>query len=332
MMAQKSKQLHKIELRMNVDEIRAINSDSQSMVVSGYVNKTGQPSQILNSGGRQFRETIQKGAFQRAVSSASSDIDFLAEHDNSKILASTKNGSLVLQEDDTGLKMTATIANTTWGQDYYQLIKSGILSNMSFGFRATDEQWDRGSDGIFERQVLDLCLLEVSVVKNPAYLQSEIQTMSNRGLDLVKVVQIPNELLEAEKRDNMNDNESVEELPSDATPEQFISTMNQLIDVVNKCAQCSQQCMDAMKNAPDPEDRSNDDESDGTNDTEQDSKNGTHAPKQENKKDQKSADDQKDDQDKPEDKKDEPKDDSKKKENRAMAQVIEDFMNLTKQE
>lgn len=168
----------KMELRMNPTSM--VTNDDGSMTVSGYVNKTEQKSNMLGRN-QKFTEVIKRGAWQKAIEAAK-EIHFLAEHDNSKILASTRNGSLQLREDDEGLYMSATISPTSWGTDYYTLIKDGILNNMSFGFRAVKDAW-RNMGNHFERTVNELELFEVSVVRDPAYSQSSI---SARGIDLVE--------------------------------------------------------------------------------------------------------------------------------------------------
>lgn len=167
-----------MELRVNPTSIKT--NEDGSMTVSGYVNKTEQKSNMLGRT-QKFTEVIKRGAWQKAIDAAK-EIHFLAEHDNKKILASTRNGSLQLREDDQGLYMEATISPTSWGKDYYQLIKDGILQNMSFGFRAIKDSWRNMGDH-FERTVNDLELFEVSVVRDPAYSSS---TISARGIDLVE--------------------------------------------------------------------------------------------------------------------------------------------------
>lgn len=156
----------KMELRVAVSDLHA-NTDG-TMTVSGYVNKTGQLSNVLGVT-KRFVEKIAKGAFSRAIQSTSKDIDFLAEHKGNLILASTRNGSLRLTEDNQGLYMEATIASTSWGKDYYELINSGILRNMSFGFRTIKDSWRLLETNLYERTIEELELFEVSVVKNPAY-------------------------------------------------------------------------------------------------------------------------------------------------------------------
>ena len=175
-----------IELRMNSFNVIE-NDDEGKLIVSGYVNETGKQSHLLGNK-KKFKETIQKGAFTRALKKGN-DIHFLAEHDENKILASTRTGSLKLVEDERGLLMTAEISDTSYGRDYHTLIKDGILRNMSFGFSVDKDKWNRGNDGTYTRDISDLTLYEVSVVTNPAYPQS---TISARGLNVVEDVEIPN--------------------------------------------------------------------------------------------------------------------------------------------
>lgn len=168
----------KMELRFNQADMTT--NDDGSLTVSGYVNRTEEQSKMLGRN-QKFKEIIKRGAWQRAIDRAP-EIHFLAEHDKSKILSSTRNGSLELREDENGLYMEAKISPTSWGKDYYQLIKDGILNNMSFGFRAIKDSWRNMGDH-FERTVNDLELFEVSVVRDPAYASSSI---SARGIDLVE--------------------------------------------------------------------------------------------------------------------------------------------------
>lgn len=179
-----------IELRMNSFNV-VENDDEGKLIVSGYVNETGKQSHLLGTK-KKFKETIQKGAFTRALKKGN-DIHFLAEHDENKILASTRNNSLKLVEDEKGLLMTAEISDTSYGRDYHTLIKDGILRNMSFGFSVDKDKWRKLNDGTYTRDISDLTLYEVSVVTNPAYPQSSI---SARGLNVVEDIDIPQEVEE----------------------------------------------------------------------------------------------------------------------------------------
>lgn len=173
--------INKMELRF---ENMNLTSSDEGLKVSGYVNRTNQWSQPLGTK-RIFVERIEPGAFRKALQNGN-EVHFYAEHDPAKILATTRNDSLNLREDDNGLFMEATIAPTSWGQDYHTLIKEGIIKNMSFGMKVLKEAWSKRSDGISERSISDLYLAEVSAVRNPAYAQS---TIAARSIEIVEDVE-----------------------------------------------------------------------------------------------------------------------------------------------
>jgi HK97 family phage prohead protease len=181
-----------MNMELRVQDAELVANEDGTMTVSGYVNKTDQLSNVLGTT-KRFVEKIAKGVFSKAILNAVRDIDFLAEHNSKLILASTRNDSLNLREDEQGLFMEATIAPTSWGKDYYELINSGILRNMSFGFRTVKDSWQSLGNGLFERTIEEMELFEVSVVRDPAYSQS---TIASRGIDVVEEVEIPSELEE----------------------------------------------------------------------------------------------------------------------------------------
>ena len=178
--------MDKIELR--VANLDFTSTDEHELVVEGIVND-GNWSQTLGMR-RKFKEKIQKGAFARAITRAlqnNGKIDFLSEHDPNKVLSSTANDSLKLWEDENkGLCMRAVICPTSWGKDTFQLIKSGIIKSMSFGFNVIEDEWINTRSDVANRIVKDLNLIEVSAVRNPAYLSSVI---SARGMELVEDIE-----------------------------------------------------------------------------------------------------------------------------------------------
>ena len=184
--------IEQMELRVLSSQI---NSNNDELVVEGLVNKTESLSHVLGKH-KKFREKIRKGAFQEAINE-SRRIDFLAEHRQDFLLATTENNSLELWEDDEGLKMRAKIAPTSYGKDFYTLMSEKLISHMSFGFRVLKDSWKNGIDGIYERTVDKLELKEVSVVRNPAYPASAI---SARGIELVEDVEIPDEVRSEEEK------------------------------------------------------------------------------------------------------------------------------------
>lgn len=188
-------------------EIRAMNFnssnlsfDDNNMHVSGLVNKAGSKSQVISEDGIEFYETIDSQAFIDAVNQTDHPIDFYEEHDSSLLLATTDNGSLVLNADPTGLSMEATMVDTQAARDAYQWIKSGIIKGMSFGFVVLDDSWDYSGEIPF-RIVNAIELYEVSAVRFPAYLASDIEArgiknlkeFKKRGFDAISNVKLKEE-------------------------------------------------------------------------------------------------------------------------------------------
>jgi len=200
------------ELRTLSFETRDLSFDDKSLKVSGYVNKAGSYSQVMSADGTPFRETILPQAFVEAVATED-PIDFYAEHDDQKLLATTVNHSLTLRADDEGLYMEAQILDTNDGRDTYELIKSGVITSMSFGFIVLDDDWDmtggRFDDGVPLRTVKEIILKEVSAVRFPAYLSSsieargiqELKSLEHRGINSVSEVVNIKEGNELELRD-----------------------------------------------------------------------------------------------------------------------------------
>lgn len=203
----------RVEFRMHDAQM----SSSGDMIVSGYVNETEQFSHELGMA-KRFKEKISKGAFKRAIQNSNRDIDFLAEHDSSVVLASTKNNTLQLKEDDKGLFMEARIINTSAGRDWYEMISSGLITNMSFGFKSVTDEWRSIGENLFERTIDELELFEVSAVRNPAYAQSSI---SNRGMNTSDDDIIP---------ENIEEDYSMEQ----RTADQLISAVSELTEVVRE--------------------------------------------------------------------------------------------------
>lgn len=133
---------------------------------------------------KKWREVISKDVFSRAIQRAfdnGRDIDFISDHDDSKILASTKNNSLTLEEDDQGLHVMADIVETSWGKDILALVKSGIITGLSFGMQVNQQRWSKCEDGIDLRIIDDIDLFEVSAVRNPAY---PLTNLESRGIEV----------------------------------------------------------------------------------------------------------------------------------------------------
>jgi len=175
----KGEALSKLETRIvEVDKFE-VREDGTGMHLEGYAALFDSRSE--NLGG--FTETIKPGAF-RASLKARNDIKLLWNHDTGAVLGSTRAGTLTLTEDERGLRVSATLPNTSYGRDAAELVRRGDVSAFSFGFsmpaRGGDE-WN--SDGT-ERVLKSVRLHEVSLVAFPAYPETA-GTATVRGLDKI---------------------------------------------------------------------------------------------------------------------------------------------------
>ena len=79
--------------------------------------------------------------------------------------------------------MSAHIVNTSDGRDAYELIKSGIMGKMSFGFNVRHATMDYSYTNAHQyplRKVDSLDLMEVSAVRFPAYLDTNIEARNSQ--------------------------------------------------------------------------------------------------------------------------------------------------------
>ena len=149
---------------------------NDSVFISGYVNAVERLSkpirETLHGKIRTFLERIKAGVFRNALKK-NDNVLVLLNHDNNRVLASTKDGSAVLTEDNIGLRAEITIVD----KEVVEKARDGKLSGWSFGFIANDDEiTTEGKDEI--RTVTDLELLEVSILddtKAPAYYGTSIE-------------------------------------------------------------------------------------------------------------------------------------------------------------
>lgn len=164
--SQESEQMAKIEKRTNEVkfELRAVEG-GDGMTFTGYAAVFNAPSEPL-----PFIERIAPGAFKRSLK-ARNDIKLLFNHDTGAVLGSTRAGTLKLEEDNYGLRVTAMLPETTLGKDVKVLVQRGDISAMSFGFSvpANGDSWN--TDGT-ERTLRSVRIHEVSIVAFPAYQQT----------------------------------------------------------------------------------------------------------------------------------------------------------------
>ena len=152
----------KLERRAAELEIRAAGRR-----LEGYAAVFGARAKVAD-----FDEEIRAGAF--ADSLREGDKLALVDHDPTRLLARTKNGSLRLAEDTRGLHFEIDLPKTSIANDILALAEARSVGGMSFGFVTRRDAW-KGSLRTLEA----IDLREISVVSAwPAYPQTSVSARS----------------------------------------------------------------------------------------------------------------------------------------------------------
>jgi HK97 family phage prohead protease len=175
----------KNEYERRLIEIRAVDNEENKMIIEGYAITFDQPA-THQYGSRKFTETIKRGALDKTDMK---DVPLRYNHnDNVMIMARTRNKSLLLIQDEKGLKINATLLDTQSNRDLYKGIQEGLIDKMSFAF-TVPEGGDKWSFGEKEttREVTNIDkLYDVSVVDTPFYDSTSIYARSLELLDSEK--------------------------------------------------------------------------------------------------------------------------------------------------
>lgn len=162
----------KTEVRyLAAPEFRVETQDGKTRVI-GYAAVYNSLSHDLGG----FRERILPGTFTRSLTEQP-DVRALVEHDDKLLVGRTKAGTLRITDDERGLKVEITPPDTTVGRDLVENIRLGNLDGMSFRFTTVKDAWSR-ADGQTLRDLVDVDLIEVSVVSVPAYPDTEVAIRS----------------------------------------------------------------------------------------------------------------------------------------------------------
>jgi HK97 family phage prohead protease len=158
-------------VRANTLDIRA-NTDGTT-TVGGYAAVYESASQPL-----PFTEILRRGAFKNTLADGDEKF-FIFGHDMNQPLARESNGSLKLSEDSKGLKFAATVNDSPRSQQLIADLRSGLITDMSFGFYVDEsagdrDSWTQDSKGNITRYIDSCTLVEISAVLEGAYPAASI--------------------------------------------------------------------------------------------------------------------------------------------------------------
>lgn len=167
---------------VHVDDLEARADDPKDPVITGHPLKYGQWSEDLGG----FRERILPGAATKTI--RESDIRALFNHDPNYVIGRTRSGTLELTDQVQGVAMRATPPQTAWAADLMTSMRRKDIDQMSFAFTSIRDEWrePKREGDLYERDIAELRMYDVSVVTFPAYVQTDAQVrsvLSDSGLD-----------------------------------------------------------------------------------------------------------------------------------------------------
>ncbi|MBN4074896.1 phage major capsid protein, partial [bacterium AH-315-E09] len=172
-------------------ELRNVGSRDEPLL-TGYAARYNSQSEDLPHG----KEIILPGAFAESIK-RNIDIMALVDHDDSKVIARRSNGTLRIVEDEKGLLVEIKPnIGTTYGKDIVALVERRDITGMSIGMIVKDDEWTKET-----RTIKTAELLEVSIVANPAYSQTNI---TRRNLTMKKE-QVEKKIIEEKVAEKVED-------------------------------------------------------------------------------------------------------------------------------
>lgn len=189
----------KIERRFLRLDVRA-KQDGEKRFIEGYAAVFNQETVI----GSWFREMVEPGAFKRVLSEKP-DVIAAYNHNWEAVLARTTNGTLTLEEDETGLKYRAEInENDPEALSVYAKVERGDVPQASFAFTVRAEKWvspPNDSKDLPLRSISEVDeLFDVGPCPFGAYPQASAQARS-KASEFQAVEDVPGQEPEANEPD-----------------------------------------------------------------------------------------------------------------------------------
>lgn len=166
------------ERRVYTHEVRLADESEGEAKIVGYAAVFDKWSR--NLGG--FIERVARGFFEGLLGDP--ETFALFNHNYDMPLAAVKNNSLQLSVDEIGLRYEFIAPDTTIGRDLAENIRSGLVSESSFGFTVEDSEWvENEQTGLWERTLLKgRKLYDVSPVTLAAYPDTTVAVAEMRSL------------------------------------------------------------------------------------------------------------------------------------------------------
>lgn len=146
-------------------EIRA-----DGLHITGYVNVPGRESRPVITPRGKVIEVIEQRAFQRALQKVD-NIDLMVDHERK--IASTKEGTLKVWEDEIGLRAETVITD----EEVIKGAREGKLKGWSFAMMKVVDEIEERAGKLPLRRVKDFIMTEITLAlrKLPVYSATSIE-------------------------------------------------------------------------------------------------------------------------------------------------------------
>lgn len=200
-------------------EFKAV--DSGEMQISGYASVFN----VIDS----YYDAIAPGAFAKTIMENRNRIKLCYQHSLSCPIGKITE----LKEDNKGLFFSAKLANTTMGTDCYNLVKDGILDEISIGFQSIKDEFVNDV-----RVIREAKLWEISIVTLAANEYAKITDVKKDEFLLKKVYKLQNDFDILKSRfDALVSHQADNPLGARQEPQNNDNNpiVNQLLDMIKKC-------------------------------------------------------------------------------------------------
>lgn len=196
----------KIETRVDKKQ-----EGGKKLVLRGYPILFNTEAEIYDFWYGEVRETILPTALN---GTDLTNVYLITGHNIEPDKVLGRNGvNMRMEVDETGLFFECELPNTDHARDMYNLIESGIVDGMSFGFTCSDEV----NESTMTRTIIHIDeLFEVSITPFPAYKEASVIVQKQRTKEeqekLAKEQEEAQARVEAEKKQKIK---NLEELLND---------------------------------------------------------------------------------------------------------------------
>jgi hypothetical protein len=113
-------------------------------------------------------DVVRAGAFARSLKRGAGAVPLLWQHEAGRPIGRIEH----LKEDRRGLRVIARLSESAAGREAGALLGEGAVTGLSFGYRVREAQ------GAAPRELVDLDLVEISLVTLPMQPKARVHALS----------------------------------------------------------------------------------------------------------------------------------------------------------